>query len=220
MLPEIVGWQKSTIITFLFNRFIDSKGCRRQFQVEQEVWEVMVPAPLLCPRRGALPDLPPRLRDLGRNMRQLEGGHSDQDQDSAAWVWREGTPSYLKQFFPAPSVLQLTCNCSMLSKKIWPQTYSIQQFFRDCSFDPKRAVPFLRPFLAMQLIMEKPQVNAFETESKSFPHKHSTASVGSSPMGTAKGNVWNLQEQSFWFPLAQGVITMKLCLYYICYMVK
>lgn len=136
MLPEIVGWQRSTIITILFNHFIKFKGRMWQFQVGQEIWEAVVPGLPLCLCFGALPDRPPQLRDLGRNTRLLQVGCTDQDPDSAGW--RGGILSCLKHFFPALSFLQLTCNSSTLSKEIWPQTHLI---FRGCSFDPKELLP-------------------------------------------------------------------------------
>lgn len=139
-LPEIVRWQRSTKVTILFNHFIRFKGCMRQLQVEKEVWEALVPALLCVCVLGALPDRPPRLRDLGGNTRLLQGGCSDQDPEPAAWGWRAGILSCLKHF-TALSVLQFTCNCSTLSKEIWPRTHFIQQFYRDCSFDPKELLP-------------------------------------------------------------------------------
>lgn len=142
MLPEIVGWQRSTLITILFNHFIKFKGRMWQFQVGQEVWEAVVPALPLCLCFGALPDRPPRLRDLGRNM---QVGCSDQDPDSAGWRGR--ILSCLKHFFPALSFLQLTCNCSTLSKEIWPQN---TPYLQGLQLWPKRAITFLRPFLAIQ----------------------------------------------------------------------
>lgn len=113
LLPEIAGWQRSAIFTVLFNHFIRFKGCVRQFQVEQEVWEAVVPVLCLC--FGVLPDRPPRLRELGGNTRFLQGGCSEQDPDPAAWGWTGGILSCLNTSL---SVLQLTCDCSASPKEI------------------------------------------------------------------------------------------------------
>lgn len=176
MLPEVVGWQRSTIFTILLNHFIRVKSCTWQFQGKQEVWEVVVPALPLCLCFGALPDRPPRLR-------LLQGGSSDQDQDSAAWGWRGGIFSYLKLFFTSLSVLQITCNCSALSKGNLTLNIVYPAVLQGLQLWSKRAITFLRPSLAIQQNAENSLVISFETESSSFLLKHSTASMGSSPMG-------------------------------------
>lgn len=183
MLPEIVGWQRSTIITILFNHFIKFKGRMWQFQVGQEVWEAVVPALPLCLCFGALPDRPPRLRDLGRNTRLLQVGCTDQDPDSAGW--RGGILSFL-----------LSHSYSL------PVTPPLYQRKSDPKHTLSSGVAALtqksyylpQTFPGHPANMENSLVNSFKTESNSFPHKHSTASVGSSPMGTTKGNIWKLQE--------------------------